>query len=47
MNLLELKTYILEVIGYCLTSIGMGHIYPSIQHLVPIYFGKEASATII
>ena len=42
-----IKTYILAVIGYCLTSIGMGPIYPSIQHLAPIYFGKEASATVI
>ena len=25
----------------------MGPIYPSIQHLAPIYFGKEASATVI
>ena len=44
---IPIKTYILAVIGYCLTSIGMGPIYPSIQHLVPIYFGKEASPTII
>ena len=44
---IPIKTYILAVIGYCLTSIGMGPIYPSIQHLAPIYFGKEASVTII
>ena len=44
---IPIKTYILAIIGYCLTSIGMGPIYPSIQHLAPIYFGKEASATII
>ena len=44
---IPVKTYILAVIGYCLTSIGMGPIYPSIQHLAPIYFGKEASATVI
>ena len=44
---IPIKTYILAVIGYCLTSIGMGPIYPSIQHLAPIYFGKEASATVI
>ena len=25
----------------------MGPIYPSIQHLAPLYFGKEASATVI
>ena len=44
---IPIKTYILAIIGYCLTSIGMGPIYPSIQHLVPLYFGKNASATII
>ena len=44
---IPIKTYILAIIGYCLISIGMGPIYPSIQHLVPIYFGKEASPTII
>ena len=44
---IPVKTYILAVIGYCLTSIGMGPIYPSIQHLAPIYFGKDASATVI
>ena len=44
---IPIKTYILAIIGYCLISIGMGPIYPSIQHLAPIYFGKEASATVI
>ena len=38
---IPIKTYILAIIGYCLTSIGMKPIYPSIQHLVPIYFGKK------
>ena len=44
---IPIKTYILAIIGYCLTSIGMGPIYPSIQHLAPLYFGKDASATVI
>jgi len=44
---IPIKTYVLAIIGYCLTSIGMGPIYPSIQHLVPILFGKVASPTII
>ena len=44
---IPIKTYILAIIGYCLVSIGMGPIYPSIQHLAPIYFGKDASATVI
>ena len=44
---IPIKTYILAVIGYCLASIGMGPIYPSTQLLAPLYFGKEASATVI
>lgn len=44
---IPIETYILAIIGYCLISIGMGPIYPSIQHLVPLYFGKDASPTII
>ena len=44
---IPIKTYILAIIGYCLTSIGMGPIYPSIQYLAPLYFGKDISATVI
>ena len=44
---IPIKSYILAAIGYCLTSIGMGPIFPSIQHLTPSYFGKDASATVI
>ena len=43
---IPIKTYILAIIGYCLTSIGMGPIFPSTQHLTPLYFGKEASSTV-
>ena len=43
---IPIKTYVLAVIGYCLVSIGMGPIFPSTQHLTPLYFGKEASSTI-
>ena len=32
---IPIKSYILAAIGYCLTSIGMGPIFPSIQHLTP------------
>ena len=44
---IPIKSYILAAIGYCLTSIGMGPIFPSSQHLAPLYFGKDASATVI
>ena len=42
-----IKTYILAIIGYCLTNIVMSPNYPFIQHLFPLYFGEEASPTII
>lgn len=38
---------IIPVIGFVTLGMGMGPIYPSIQHLVPINFGKEKSDTII
>ena len=43
---IPIKTYILAIIGFCLASIGMGPIFPSIEHLVPIYFGKAASPSV-
>ena len=33
---IPIKTYVLAVIGYCLTSIGMGPIFPSTQHFNPL-----------
>lgn len=44
---IPIKHYFLAIIGFSLALIGMGPIYPSIQHLAPIYFGKEAGATVI
>ena len=41
------NNYIIAFIGFILIGIGMGPIYPSIQHMAPINFGKEASNTII
>ena len=43
---IPIKTYILAIIGFSLALIGMGPIFPSNQHLSPIFFGKEASATV-
>ena len=43
---IPIKTYVLAIIGYCLISIGMGPIFPSTQHLTPLYFGKDASSII-
>ena len=44
---IPVKSPILAIIGFILLGFGMGPIYPSIQHLAPINFGKEASGTII
>ena len=44
---IPIETPILAIIGFILTGFGMGPIYPSIQHLAPINFGKETSGTVI
>lgn len=44
---IPISSIYLAIIGFLLIGIGMGPIYPSIQHLAPINFGKEASATVI
>ena len=44
---IRVKTYILAVIGFCLTNIGKRPIYPSIQNLTTLFFGKDTSATVI
>lgn len=44
---IPVNTIGLAVAGFLLIGTGMGPIYPSIQHLAPINFGKEASSTVI
>lgn len=44
---IPLTTPWIAVVGFLLIGTGMGPIYPSIQHLAPINFGKEASSTVI
>lgn len=44
---IPIESYYLAVVGFLLIGTGMGPIYPSIQHLAPINFGKEASSTVI
>ena len=39
--------YRLAVIGFIVIGTGMGPIYPSIQHMAPLNFGKEHSAAVI
>ncbi len=41
------NNYIIAAIGFVVTGIGMGPIYPSIQHMTPTKFGKEYSAAVI
>lgn len=44
---LPIKGYLVAAIGFLIIGIGMGPIYPSIQHMAPINFGKRYSAAII
>ena len=39
--------YVLPAICFVLIGIGMGPIYPAIQHMAPDHFGKEYSAAVI
>lgn len=44
---LPIKGYPVAAIGFLIIGIGMGPIYPSIQHMAPINFGKRYSASVI
>ncbi|MFR0646119.1 MFS transporter [Limosilactobacillus mucosae] len=44
---LPIKGYLVAAIGFLIIGIGMGPIYPSIQHMAPINFGKRYSASVI
>lgn len=44
---LSFSNYIVAIIGFVLTGIGMGPIYPSIMHMAPYKFDKKYSASII
>ena len=39
--------YMVAAAGFLVTGIGMGPIYPSIQHMAPVNFGKRYSASVI
>ena len=45
--LLPLQTYVVAAIGFVIVGFGMGPIYPSIQHMTPINFGRKYSASAI
>ena len=44
---LPINNYILTAIGFGVIGTGMGPIYPAIQHMAPVNFGKEYSAPVI
>ena len=39
--------YALAMLGFLVTGIGMGPVYPSIQHMAPEHFGRTYSAAVI
>lgn len=44
---LPLKGYAIAATGFLITGIGMGPIYPAIQHMAPENFGRKYSAPVI
>jgi fucose permease len=44
---LPLKGYIPAAVGFVITGIGMGPVYPAIQHMAPENFGRKNSAAVI
>lgn len=45
--LLPFEGYIPAAVGFIITGIGMGPVYPAIQHMAPDNFGRKNSAAII
>lgn len=41
------RGYVLAAVGFVVIGVGMGPIYPSIQHMAPINFGLRHSASVI
>lgn len=44
---LPLKGYIVAAAGFLIIGTGMGPVYPSVQHMAPLNFGKKHSAAVI
>ena len=44
---LPFESYIPAAVGFVITGIGMGPVYPAIQHMAPDNFGKRNSAAVI
>ncbi len=45
--LLPTEGYIISAIGFVITGVGMGPVYPAIHHMAPYNFGKKYSASVI
>ena len=45
--MLPVANYILPAIGFVIIGTGMGPVYPAIQHMAPVNFGKKYSASAI
>ena len=45
--LLPFDGYISAAVGFVITGIGMGPVYPAIQHMAPDNFGRKNSAAVI
>ena len=44
---LPFQGYIVAAVGFLITGIGMGPVYPAIQHMAPANFGRKYSAAVI
>lgn len=47
LSMLPFRSFVPAAVGFFVTGAGMGPIYPSIQHMAPVNFGKRYSATAI
>ncbi len=47
MVMLPIEHYLVAAIGFVVIGTGMGPVYPSIQHMAPVNFGKRHSAAVI
>ena len=47
MVMLPIEHYMVAAIGFVVIGTGMGPVYPSIQHMAPVNFGKRHSAAVI
>ena len=44
---LPLPGYVFAAVGFVITGTGMGPVYPAIQHMAPVNFGRRNSAAVI